>query len=369
MNGEGRKPSKVTPVLSGTRTWSSGNIKFTVLTVEGHPQNNYITFQKNLIGKPKNVGVQRFIMNLGDWTNLKHLIEVDLSEKHQWVLQNSGITVIHGDKTNELARLVQENPELIDKILEAPNLKSLSSASFEYLNRLAMKVFKVQRKNVDLVLKNLARASPQEFVQFASLLTDLRLGQVATLANLVKQKLEIIALFEKLTTEETTREKEIHKLIEQNPWIANKSYEILASDKQLADFLSKNVKDDPELKTRPDLIAKRVPYQEEIVLIELKRPEVKLQARNIGQILEYRDLIRQYRPGTKSIDCFLFGYQKQHSSLESKDVTIRTFSELSTSLRDEYQAYLRVLEENADAGESLEDAAPEIEPEDEDIQF
>ena len=162
-------------------------------------------------------------MNLGDWTNLKHLIEVDLSEKHQWVLQNSGITVIHGDKTNELARLVQENPELIDKILEAPNLKSLSSASFEYLNRLAMKVFKVQRKNVDLVLKNLARASPQEFVQFASLLTDLRLGQVATLANLVKQKLEIIALFEKLTTEETTREKEIHKLIEQNPWIAKRA--------------------------------------------------------------------------------------------------------------------------------------------------
>ena len=50
-------------------------------------------------------------------------------------------------------------------------------------------------------------------------------------------------------------------------------------------------------------------------------------------------------------------------------MTIRTFSELSTSLRDEYQAYLRVLEENADAGESLEDAAPEIEPEDEDIQF
>jgi hypothetical protein len=62
-------------------------------------------------------------------------------------------------------------------------------------------------------------------------------------------------------------------------------------------------------------------------------------------------------------------YQKQHSSLESKDVTIRTFSELSSSLRDEYQAYLRVLEESSDAEESLEDAATETEPDDEDIPF
>jgi hypothetical protein len=323
MNSKGKKPSKVTPVLRDTRTWSSGNIKFTVLTVEGHPESNYITLQKILIGKPSKVGLQRFM----------------------------------------------ENPELVDKILEAPNLKSLSSASFEYLNRLAMKVFRVQSKNLDLVLKNLAKASPREFIQFASLLTDLRLGQVATLANLVKQKLEIIGLFEKLTTQEKTREKEIHKVIEQNPWIANKSYEILASDKPLTDYLSKNAKDDPELKMRPDLIAKRVPYQDQIVLIELKRPAVKLKSTHIGQILEYRDLILQFKPGTKSIDCFLFGYQKQHSSLESKDVTIRTFSELASSLRDEYQAYLKVLEEDSGASDSMEATDTENEIEGEDIPF
>lgn len=369
MDSESKKPSRVTPVISSTRTWSSGNIKFTVLTVEGHPKNNYITLQKNLIGKPARVGLQRFNMNLRDWTNLKHLIEVELLEKHHWVLQSSGITVIQGDKTEELAKLVQENPELVDRILEAPNLKSLSSTSFEYLNRLAMKVYRVQSKNLDLVLKNLAKASPEEFIQFAALLNDLRLGQVATLANLVKQKLEIIGLFEKLTTQEKTREKEVHNLIEQNPWIAHKSYEILASDKPLTEYLSKNAKVDPDLKTRPDLIAKRVPFQDQIVLIELKRPSVKLKATHIGQILEYRDLIMQYKPGTKSIDCFLFGYEKQHSSLESKDVTIRTFSELATSLRDEYQSYLKVLEDDSSASDSLEVTGTATETEDVDFTF
>ncbi len=158
MNSESKKPSKVTPVISGTRAWSSGNIKFTVLTVEGHPEKNYITWQKHLVGKKGSTGLQQFLMNLRDWTNLKQLIEVELSTKHQWVLENSGITVLKGSKTEELAKLIQENPEMIDRILEAPNLKSLSSTSFEHLNSLAMKVFKVQSENLDLVLKNLARA-------------------------------------------------------------------------------------------------------------------------------------------------------------------------------------------------------------------
>ena len=369
MNTEPKKPSKVTPVISGTRAWSSGNIKFTVLTVDGHPEKNYITLQKHLVGKKGTTGLQRFLMNLRDWANLKKLIEVELPEKHQWALEKSGITVLQGSKREELAKMIEGNPEMIDRILEAPNLKSLSAASFEHLNSLAMKVFRVQSNNLDLVLKNLARATPKEFVQFASLLADLRLGQIATLANLVKQKLEIIGLFERLTAEETTREKEIHRLIERNPWIADKSFEIVASDKQLADFLARNVKEDPELKTRPDLIAKRVPHQEQIILIELKRPSVKLKSAHIGQILGYRDLILQYRPGTKSIHCFLFGYQKQYSSLNSNDVTIRTFSELASSLRDEYRAYLKVLEENSREGEALEDADTGPEPSDEDLRL
>jgi hypothetical protein len=77
----------------------------------------------------------------------------------------------------------------------------------------------------------------------------------------------------------------------------------------------------------------------------------------------------QYRPGTKRIHCFLFGYQKQYSSLNSNDVTICTFSELASSLRDEYRAYLRVLEENSEGAESFEDVDTGSELTDEDIPF
>lgn len=53
MNSESKKPSKVTPVISGTRAWSSGNIKFTVLTVEGHPKKKLHNFAKALSWKER----------------------------------------------------------------------------------------------------------------------------------------------------------------------------------------------------------------------------------------------------------------------------------------------------------------------------
>jgi hypothetical protein len=355
-----KSPSKAIVVAKSTRTWTSGTVSFAVLTVEGHPESTYISLEKNLVGKPLIVGLQRFRLRLRDWNNLKQLIETELPEKHGWVLEASGLSLVRGQVAEELSKIMSEKPELIEKLLELPNLKNLSTVSFEHLNRLALKVYEVQSKNLEFVLKNLSKASPKEFVQFATLLTDLRLGQIATLANLVKQKLEIIGLFEKLVSGRDTREREVHKLIEDNPWIANKSYEVLASDRMLAEYLQQNVKEESELKKRPDLIVKRVPSHEELVLIELKAPNVKLRPSHIGQILEYKALIQNFKPATKNIDCYLFGYEK-HSSFthESKDVTIRTFSELACALRDEYQAYLEVLEASS----------RDVEPDDDDIPF
>jgi hypothetical protein len=370
MNGEPKKPSKASVVASDTRKWTSGIVRFSVLTVEGHPEENYIIFEKTLVGKPLTVGVQRFRLRLKDWNNLKRLIEIELPEKHGWVLENSGISLVHGQNAAQLSKFIDENPEFIGKMLALPNLRLLSAASFESLSALAIKIYQVQSKNIEIVLRNLSKASPDEFVQFASILKDLRLGQVASLVNLVKQKLEIIDLFDRLTGALATREKEVHQLIENNPWIVDKKYEILMSDKQLAEFLSREVKEDPEMKKRPDLIVRKVPRRDELVLIELKRPEVKLTPLHVGQILQYKSLIRKFKSSAPVIECYLFGYQRHPSHfIESSDVQVRTYSELVSSLRDEYREYLRVLEEDSRTVEIPEEIGPSVLPDEEDIPF
>lgn len=336
---------KAIRVASDTRQWTSGVVRFTVITVEGHPETAYIAFAKDVVGRPPlKGGFQRFNLRLRDWNNLKRLIEEELAQHHGWLLDQSGLQLVStGDK--DLFRFLDGNPGLLEKLLDLPNVRMLSRESFEALNRLGTKVYAVQGRHLETILEKLARASEQEFVQFASLLRDMRIGQVATLANLIRQKLQIITLFKILTSARETREAPIHELIENNVWIADKRYEIVASDETLARFLDENTKVDPELKKRPDLIVRRVPHEQRIVLIELKRPGIGLRAAHVGQILEYKALIKQYRPNVQEIDCYLFGYQKHPSFMDSADVKFRTFSELVTGLEDEYGEYLRVLEE------------------------
>jgi hypothetical protein len=351
------EPRQARRIASDTRQWTSGVVRFAVIGVEAHPERSYVKFEKDLIGVPfDRGGVQRFNLNLRDWNNLKRLVETELAEHHRWVIEGAGLHVLAPAST-DLVRFLETNPGLVEKILDLQNLATLSKESFEALNRLALKVYAVQGRHLDTILEKLSSASEHEFVQFAALLRDMRLGQVATLATLIRQKLAIISLFRTLTSAQDTREGAIHEVIENNIWIANKRYEIVASDETLARYLAENAAVDPDLKKRPDLIVKRVPYEQRVVVIELKRPDIQLHARHIGQVLEYRDIIQQYRPNLQGIDCYLFGYAKSKGFSGSRDVTIRTYSELVTELEDEYREYLRVLDET-DAGGADADEIP-----------
>jgi len=337
------KQKKANIVKKATRQWKGGVVRFAVMNVKGHPESNYIIFEKDLLGRGER-GHQRFNMRLHDWNNLKNLIEVDLRENHQWVLDNEGITLVPINKVEDIHKILENNPDFISTILDYPGLENLSKESFESLNRLAVRIYEIQSKNLDSILNKLSRARSDEFQQFAALLNDLQLGQISSLADIVRQKIKIINLFEKLADSPETKEKEIHRLIENNPWVAGKKYEITSSDETLQKYLREKSQPAPELRKRPDLIAHRIPYQNEIILIELKRPSVKLAPKHIGQILEYKSLIENYKPNTQNIDCFIFGYERNPAyRINSKDVTIKTFSELIDELKDEYKEYLSVL--------------------------
>ena len=99
-----------------------------------------------------------------------------------------------------------------------------------------------------------------------------------------------------------------------------------------------------ELKKRPDLILKSMPTTQDIVLIELKAPGVPLKAKHVGQVLEYKALIKRNKPNVGSIHCFVFGDSKHDTFSLSNDAEIKTFSELIAKLRTEYGKYLKIIE-------------------------
>ena len=333
---------------SDTRQWTSGRVKFTVLGIEDKPETAYILFEKDFFGKTQQKP-QRFILRSHDWKNLKKLIDEELTSLTQWPAQAA-------IPREELEKLLTDNPELLETVLAAPHIGSLPKTSLEALDRLAGRVFEIKIETLDLIVKRLEESKSVELVTFASLLQDLRLHQLSTLSALVYQKLRVIDVFGKLTTDEVINESKVHELFDKNIWLCGKDYEIIQSNKSLANYLDKNVREDPELKKRPDLIVKSIPNTQDVILIELKAPGVKLTAEDIGQVLSYRALIEQNQPSTKKIHCFLFGYEKSPTFTMSKDVEIKTFSELISRLKVEYAEYQRVIEVGSEeAIESEED--------------
>lgn len=336
--GEKKKPKLL---KSDTRQWTSGRVRLAVVGIPEHPEKNYIVLEKNFFGlSPQEP--QKFILRLHDWENLKRLIEGDkevtgLARTAQWA------TPIIVNSKN-IQDVIQKKPELIEVVLAAPNIAKLSEASLEALDRLAIRVFEVKRKTIDLIFKRLAESTTRALTDFASLLEDLRLSQISMLSSLVYQKLRIIDLLEEITTDPARNEDVVHEIFENNSWLLGKGYEIIQSDKALAKYLEGNIKKDPETSKRPDLLTKRIPYTEEVIIVELKAPGVKLTASHIGQILEYKAIIAKNKPNIEKIHCFLFGYEKASTFTLSKDVDIKTFSELISELRDEYSEYSKVLE-------------------------
>jgi len=256
-----------------TRQWTGGLVRFAVIGVPKHPETNYILFEKDFFGRSKQLP-QRFILHSHDWQNLKRLIDGDLIKETKW-MQPQTITKA------TLEKILAENPDFIETILKVPNITKFSQTSLEVLDRLAIRIFEIKRENIDLILKRLGESRNQELITLASLLKDLKLNQVSTLSSLVYQKLKIIDLLENLTSNREINEDKVHELFKNNIWLCGKNFEIVQSDKPLSTYLSKEISKEPETQKRPDLIVKRIPYTEEIILIELKAPGIKLKAESI----------------------------------------------------------------------------------------
>jgi hypothetical protein len=130
-----------------------------------------------------------------------------------------------------LTILIANHPDLFEKVLSNPNILKLSEASLESLDRIAIKLYEVKTERIDLIFKELSTASGEDLTRFSSLLEDLRLNQVSTMAALVYQKLKVIDLLEATCSNAKNLERDVHKIFDKNSWLVGKAYEIVQSDR------------------------------------------------------------------------------------------------------------------------------------------
>jgi len=336
--------SKFKLIKKITKKWTSGLTTFSVISDGEHSDRNYIILDRSLLGRPEKK--QFFNLHLGDWSRLKGLIEDDLKGDHKWPTKE-----ISADKMNlleNIGNVLEKDPDFIIKILSCNNLSNLTQASFEALDQLGLKIYQIKKGNIEFILKKLSESTEEELAEFTAILEQLRIGQVSTMAELIQKKISIIVLLEKLMKDVKTKEREIHLLLENNLWLLSNDYDLVRSDKSLADYLDKNIKIDPDLGKRPDLIIKNFLQDEKhIILVELKKPSVKLKAEHIGQILSYKGIIQNHNPQIHTIDLYLLGYDVDaNMPKDLKDLEINVLENVVNKKRKEYDEFLKILEDS-----------------------
>jgi len=124
----------------------------------------------------------------------------------------------------------------------------------------------------------------------------LKTDDLSTIFSNIYGRIKILDDLEDLIRDESTYEKEIHRILEVNLWLLGTEYSRLASDEQLKrvveDHLGKKYKGENPGK-RPDLLLFE-DINRSYLLIELKRPSYTLRLKDEIQALKYRQELKAY---------------------------------------------------------------------------
>ncbi|MCP4150349.1 MAG: hypothetical protein GY757_21555 [bacterium] len=148
----------------------------------------------------------------------------------------------------------------------------------------------------------------EKYYNVGLLLTGFEDPGTLHIAAEIERRLSVLDDLLRLCSDDKTKEIEIHTLLARNLWALGKGYDKLSSDESLKALLKKlkgKEYDGDDAARRPDLLLERVD-KEHLLLVEFKRPSLKLKRVNEFQAINYRDTLENYFEGTR-IDIVVMG--------------------------------------------------------------
>ena len=145
-----------------------------------------------------------------------------------------------------------------------------------------------------------------------------------------------------LILREDTKEIDVHKAIENNLWVLGRNFQLIASNRTLKQmvegYLQKKFADPERQTKRPDLLLAEI-YNQDVLLIEFKRPQKEIGRDDENQAEKYRDDIIPYL-GERKIRILVIGGKidsRIKTSYSSNEVILTTYSDLLSRARSEIE--------------------------------
>lgn len=168
----------------------------------------------------------------------------------------------------------------------------------------------VENEDLASILVKLEEAKNADIAKLAEVLERWGIGEVANISSTVQQRIKVLNAFANLIHDPKTLElQHLHKSLENNLWIIDERLTVFSSNQNFRNIAKKLASKfiDEATNERPDLIIKG--FLNDYVIIELKRPSVKIIYNHMTQLLSYRDEFEKHVSGQREISCYMVGLE------------------------------------------------------------
>jgi hypothetical protein len=339
------------------RKWNGGSLEVKVGFVVKHPEQNCIVLEKTYTPAKGQFKTDKFIIkNKDDWKSIAEALE------KLWPELAS--TISNEDITSAISKVSKEM-ELLDILAKYPDLLSRLPENLEILtlpaeNKKALfKFLETGGKLAQEVISRISKEDIKDLEDFKNILDNLKLSTINSLVTHIATRLGFIELFEKTIHDDSAYERRgnesVHNLLKENIWMIDRNYSILHDDETLKRIIFKNWQteiNEPSGNTRPDFLCMSSPSgfaRKQLVIIEIKRPSIKINLSHIEQVMKYKTILRKYS-GTEIDDyqCFIVGREIDETILSNKldtsGFTVKTYTDFISEARQFYLEYKKIIE-------------------------
>lgn len=339
------------------RKWNGGFLQVIIGYVIKHPEKNCVVLEKQYVATKGSFKNEKFIIkNKDDWQAITQAIEKLWPE----ITEAPSDTEID----NAISKISQEM-QLLDIISKYPDLLSRLPDDIEILSlpleqkRALYAFLDTGGKLAQEVIEKLSQQEIKDVEDFKKILDQLKLSTINSLITHITSRLGFISLFEKTIHDDSSYERRgddsVHNLLKENIWIVDRNYSILHDDETLKNIIYQNwgeVAEGESTASRPDFLCMSSPAsfsEKQLVIIEIKRPSVKIKFKHIEQVMKYKTVLQKYSGAEiKKYKCYIVGREiddtVSNNRLDNSGYIVKTYTDFISEARDFYSEYRKIIE-------------------------
>jgi hypothetical protein len=339
------------------KEWSGGRVTASVGYVIKRPERNVIRLEKTWKVSGGKLQSQRYNIGRGDWTGIKRAIEALLPEIGDAPTeQDIDGAIRRVSQETQLLELVARYPELLTQMPKDVDILSLPRSQKDGLRQLLTTGGEIANS----VITKLAQQPIGDIEQFSRLLDHFKLSTVNSLVTHITGRIEFVELFERVIHDDSSYErrgpKSVHNLLRQNIWIVDQNYAVLHDDETLKNIIAAQwggSTDSLDRNRRPDFLCMTDRQSQDngykkLVLIEIKRPSVRITMEHIQQVMQYRTLLQRHSGvSNPSFECYVIGREVDEylltNPLTDSGFSTPTYTDFIGRARKFYRDYFEIV--------------------------